>query len=162
LIDGEGSRVVRRTYAFALAALLLLLPALVAPPEGWAQKHKHKEKRFEPVVRADAGDYAGRYLGIDESYVLEIGTGADGTLKITSTEGARRAELRDIRLGGARLTATKVYDDGSTAKFEGLFAERVLNGVRAFGVVVSGLDIKLEGLTINRTFYRLFTEPRPK
>lgn len=154
----------RRSNTFELAAgLLILILVLAATAQGSPQKykqHKHKEKRFEAVVRMDARDYAGRYVGIDDSYVLEIGTEADGRLKITSHEGARRATLRDIRLDGARLTATKVYEDGSTAKFEGLFADRVLNGERRFGVVVSGLDIRLEGLTINRTFYRLFTEPR--
>jgi len=155
---------VRRSNTFELAAgLLILILVLAATAQGSPQKykqHKHKEKRFEAVVRMDARDYAGRYVGIDDSYVLEISTEADGRLKITSHEGARRATLRDIRLDGARLTATKVYEDGSTAKFEGLFADRVLNGERRFGVVVSGLDIRLEGLTINRTFYRLFTEPR--
>lgn len=154
----------RRSNTFELAAgLLILILVLAATAQGSPQKykqHKHKEKRFEAVVRMDARDYAGRYVGIDDSYVLEISTEADGRLKITSHEGARRATLRDIRLDGARLTATKVYEDGSTAKFEGLFADRVLNGERRFGVVVSGLDIRLEGLTINRTFYRLFTEPR--
>ena len=151
----------RRSNTFELAAgLLILILVLAAAAQGATQKHKHKEKRFEAVVRAEARDYAGRYVGIDDSYVLEVGTEADGRLKITSREGSRRAELRDIRLDGARLTATKVYEDGSTAKFEGLFADRVLNGERRFGVVVSGLDIKLDGMTINRTFYRLFTEPR--
>jgi len=151
----------RRSNTFELAAgLLILILVLAATASGSPQKHKHKEKRFEAVVRAEARDYAGRYVGIDDSYVLEVGTEADGRLKITSHEGARRAELRDLRLDGARLTATKVYEDGSTAKFEGLFADRVLNGERRFGVVVSGLDIRLDGLTINRTFYRLFTEPR--
>ena len=154
----------RRSNTFELAAgLLILILVLAATAQGSPQKykqHKHKEKRFEAVVRAEARDYAGRYVGIDDSYVLEVGAEADGRLKITSREGARRAELRDIRLDGARLTATKVYEDGSTAKFEGLFADRVLNGERRFGVVVSGLDIRLDGMTINRTFYRLFTEPR--
>jgi len=151
----------RRSNTFELAAgLLILILVLAATVQGSPQKHKHKEKRFEAVVRAEARDYAGRYVGIDDSYVLEVGTEADGRLKITSHEGARRAELRDLRLDGARLTATKVYEDGSTAKFEGLFADRVLNGERRFGVVVSGLDIRLDGMTINRTFYRLFTEPR--
>ena len=156
----------RRSNTFELAAgLLLLVLLLAATGQGSPQKHKHrehkhKEKRFEAVVRAEARDYAGRYVGIDDSYILEIGAEADGRLKITSREGARRAELRDIRLDGARVTATKVYEDGSTAKFEGLFADRVLNGERRFGVVVSGLDIKLDGMTIDRTFYRLFTEPR--
>ena len=154
----------RRSNTFELAAgLLILILVLAATAQGSPQKykqHKHKEKRFEAVVRAEARDYAGRYVGIDDSYVLEVAAEADGRLKITSREGARRAELRDILLDGARLTATKVYEDGSTAKFEGLFADRVLNGERRFGVVVSGLDIRLDGMTINRTFYRLFTEPR--
>ena len=151
----------RRSNTFELAAgLLILILVLAATATGSPQKHKHKEKRFEAVVRAEARDYAGRYVGFDESYVLEVGTEADGRLKITSHEGPRRAELRDIRLDGARLTATVVYEDGSTAKFEGLFADRVLNGERRFGVLVSGLDIRLDGMTLNRIFYTLFTESR--
>lgn len=148
---------------FAIALILAATVAAVVPTAANTQKKwKTKEKRFEAVVKAEPSEYAGRYVGIDDSYVLEIGVGPEGGLRITSTEGARRAELRDIRLDGARLTATKVYEDGQTAKFEGLFADRVLNGERAFGVVVSGLDIKIEGLTINRTFYRLFTGARAK
>lgn len=146
----------RKLFAVALVFASLVSAASAAPQKKW----KSKEKRFEAVVKAEARDYAGRYVGIDDTYVLEIGVGDDGQLKITSAEGARRAELRDIRLDGARLTAMKVYADGTTAKFEGLFADRILNGERAFGVVVSGLNIQLDGLTINRTFYRLFTGAR--
>lgn len=138
--------------------------ALLAAPVSAAQKNKGKlkEKRFEAVVRQEASEYAGRYVGIDESYTLEIEVGEGNQLRITSIEGSRRAELRDIKLEGALLMATKVYEDGTTARFEGLFANRILNGERTFGVVVSGLNIQIEGLTITRTFYRLFTGERRK
>lgn len=145
----------RRSILFALMFTLALAAPSWADPQ--KNKGKVKEKRFEPVVKSEARDYAGRYVGIDDSYVLEVGTHEDGTLKITSVEGARRARLTELKLDGARVTAKKVYEDGTTAEFEGLFCERILNGERAFGVLVSGLDIRLDGLTINRTFYRLFT-----
>ena len=149
------------TLALALAALAGAAQA--APQKKWKSREwKSKEKRFEPVIRADVGEYAGRYQGIDESYILEIESLAGGRLKITSIEGTRRAEVRDLRIEGAQLRGTKVYEDGERAKFEGFFADRVLNGERAFGVVVSGLDIKLDGQTFNRTFYRQFTKTQGK
>ncbi len=141
-----------------LTAALLLAGLLASAGDAAAQKKwKMKEKRFEPVVKAEARDYAGRYVGIDESYVLEVEALAGGRLKVTSVEGERRAEVRDLRLDGARLTGTKVYGDGSTARFDATFADRVLNGVRAFGVLVSGLHIELDGNTFERVFYRQFT-----
>ena len=141
-----------------LLTAALLLAALAAPPVAAStqKKWKTKEKRFEPVVRADARDYAGRYVGIDDSYVLVVEP-AEGGLKVTSLEGGRRAEVRGLRLDGARLSGTKVYEDGSTAELDATFAERVLNGERAFGVVVRGLDIRVGDVTVTRTFYRQFT-----
>lgn len=160
LLDGRQGVCLKRTFAFALALFWLAQFWVIGPVA--AQKHKwkskeKKEKRFEPVVKADPRAYAGRYVGIDETYVLEIEADAEGHLKITSSEGPRRAELKDIRLDGARLTGTLVYEDGRTAKFDAFFADRVLNGERTFGVLVSGTDIKIDGLAIDRTFYRLFT-----
>jgi hypothetical protein len=83
-------------------------------------------------------------------------------LKVTSVEGERRAEVRDLRLEGARLRGTKAYEDGSTAPFDATFCDRVLNGERAFGVLVSGLRIELDGNTFERVFYRQFTRTQSK
>ncbi|HEX8456772.1 MAG TPA: hypothetical protein VF656_05555 [Pyrinomonadaceae bacterium] len=148
-----------RTALVATAFLSLVALASSGAPVSAAQKlkSKHKEKRFEPVVKERLADYAGRYVGIEPDYYLEVAADADGTLAITIQEGARRAVLRDISIEGARLTATRVYANGATKKFEATFADRILNGARAFGVLVENLDIPYAGITFSRLFYRLET-----
>lgn len=138
-----------------LLALLMLCSASVC---GQKFKNKQKEKRFEPVVRQESGDYAGRYVGMQD-YYLEITSGADGNLSIISQEGKRRATLRDVRLDGAHLTATRVYTDGTTKEFEATFVNRILNGDSRFGIMVENLEVQFEDLTFNRIFYRLDAKP---
>lgn len=142
----------KRVVAFALCL------AALCCGQALAQKNKHKEKRFEPVARQNLRDYAGRYVGIDENYWIEIGVGDDGRLVATSHEDGRTAELADIRVEGASVTATKVYGNGKRAEFVATFADRVLNGERAFGLLVENMQIELPGLTLTRVFYRRVTE----
>jgi hypothetical protein len=145
----------------AAVAVLTLLAMLCAVPVSGGQKlkNKKKEKRFEPVVKQRIEEYAGRYVGIMPDYYLEIAAGADGKLSITSQEGTRRATLRDIRITGARLTATRVYPDGATKEFEATFANRILNGESSFGIMVENLNVEFEDMTFNRIFYRLDSMP---
>jgi hypothetical protein len=151
----------KKTLAASVAVLSLLLALLCAAPVAGGQKlkHKQKEKRFEPIVKQRVEEYAGRYVGIMPDYYLEIAAGADARLSITSYEGRRRASLRDIRLAGARLTATRVYADGTTAAFEATFANRILNGHSSFGIMVENLNVEFEDMTFNRIFYRLDSTP---
>jgi hypothetical protein len=142
---------------FAIALLVIFALQCVAPVSGVEQKFKSKlpkEKRFEPVVKEDMNDYRGRYVGL-EDYYLEIKTDVDGQLAIVSQEGKQRATLRNISLSGARLTATRVYPDGTTKDFEATFVNRILNGDSRFGIMVENVEVKFEGLTFNRIFYRL-------
>ncbi|HEX8128332.1 MAG TPA: hypothetical protein VF527_04460 [Pyrinomonadaceae bacterium] len=144
--------------AVALLAVLALLSA--APVSGGQKfKNKKKEKRFEPVVKQRIEEYAGRYMGIMPDYYLEITAGADGQLSIASQEGNRRATLSNIRIAGARLTATRVYADGATKEFEATFANRILNGESAFGILVENVEVPFDGMTFTRIFYRL--DPTP-
>jgi hypothetical protein len=136
----------------ALFALLAL--ACAAPAGAQKLKDKKKEKRFEPVVKQNVAEYAGRYAGFMPAYYLEIAATADGTLSVASQEGARRATLRDIRLAGARLTAMRVYPDGATAEFEATFVNRALNGESSFGIMVENANVELDGVTFSRVFYR--------
>lgn len=145
-----------KKLAVALLTFLSLLNAAPAFGDGEQKlKAKRKEKRFEPVVRQHIADYAGRYIGM-EDYYLEIAAGADGQLIIVSQEGAqRRATLQNIRLTGARLTAMRVYQDGTTKEFEATFVNRILNGDTRFGLMVENFEVKFEDLTLNNLFYRL-------
>jgi hypothetical protein len=136
------------------AALGLLLCASVQS-FGQKLKDKHKEKRFEPVARQNVEDYAGRYEGFDAEHFIEARVDASGRLLITSHEGARRAELTNIRVDNARLTATKIYEDGGAEKFTAVFVKRILNGDGgAFGLLVEGPVRVDESITLDRVFYR--------
>lgn len=137
--------------------LALCLAASFAPP-AQAQKRKFKEKHFDPVARQNVRDYAGRYVGIEDEYVVEVRVGEDGRLLVTSREGKREARLEDLRIDGARVTATKVYADGERAEFAATFGDRVLDGERAFGLMVEKLRVELPGLTVTQMFYRRVSE----
>ena len=142
-------------------AILLTLVAFCTAASG-AQKfkpRKQKEKRFEPVVKQDAREYAGRYVGIEPSYIIDVEADASGALKIVSTEEGRRADITDVSLAGSKLTGTKVYEDGETTRFEAEFVDRVMNGERSFGLVVEGIEVKLAGATLARVFYRRTSPP---
>lgn len=150
---------------FALALLALFALVCAAPvysgDDDGEQKFKskpRKEKRFEPVVKENISDYTGKYIGL-EDYYLEITRDVDGQLSVVSREGKRRATLQNISLTGARLTATRVYSDGTTKEFEGTFVNRILNGDSRFGIMVENLEVKFEGLTFNQIFYRLDSTP---
>lgn len=137
-----------------LLGLCLALSLAAAPAVG-QKKWKQKGKRFEPVVKDDARGYAGRYVGVEDSYWLEVRADDAGRLTATLFEEGREIILRDLRLDGARLSATKIYDNGRTAPFAGVFANRTLNGRTAFGIMVDGPVRVAENVTVERIFYLL-------
>ena len=106
------------------------------------------------AVKQNLQDYEGTYIGIEPSYVIEIRVGKDGELHVTSLEKNQKVTLENFKLEGAHMTATKIYRDGHTEKFDATFSNRILNGVSAFGILVEGLNINLEGLSLNKIFYR--------
>ena len=126
---------------------------------------KFKEVRSEPVFKQNAADYSGEYEA-DSEYPLSIRVEAGGGVEASGYEpapqGPRRFTLRGARLAGALLTATKVYDDGSTEKFEAVFINRTERnrpddpGSTEFGLGVAYDPPKVEeGYTMGRLFYRL-------
>jgi hypothetical protein len=149
----------QKTRSTTRAKLILIALCLAASlaPQGLAQK-KTKEKRFEPAARQNLRDYAGRYVGVDDRYWIEISVGDDGRLAATSHEGGRFATLTDIRLKGARLTATSVYRNGRRAEFVATFGDRVRGDERLFGLTTESIRIELPGITLTRIFYRRVSE----
>lgn len=138
-------------------------------------KHKVKERhgvrveryleiRGEPVLKSDARDYAGTYEA-DSGTAFHLRVGADGRVEADGAEpaphGARHFVLKDASISGALLTATKVYDDGTTEKFEGVFINRTERhsptdkGVTTFGLGVVYDPPKVgTGFSITRLFYQ--------
>jgi hypothetical protein len=140
----------------AITLLLALALMIGIRAETFGQKAKKvKEKRYELVVHQNLKDYEGTYIGIEPDYVVEIQVAADGRLKLTSLEDGRSVRFTNVKVDGARLTADKIYANGSSGKLDATFRNCILNGKTFFGILVDGLDIHLDGgVTLNTVFYR--------
>jgi hypothetical protein len=145
-----------------LALTILVLSATCSTTELFGQKAKTKikEKRFEAVVKQNLRDYEGTYIGIEPTYVIEVRVGADGKLNISSLEDNQKVTLKNLKLEGAHMTATKIYADDHRGRFDATFSNRILNGVSAFGILVEGLNLNLAGASLDRVFYQRSGPPR--
>jgi hypothetical protein len=149
-------------------------------------KYKKKEKanvsievyvniKNEAAVR-DPFEYGGNYEGEEGQYRLTLNVergGAASGSGYDTINGERRASfnLRDARIDGALLTATKVYENGETQRFEAVFVNRtVANGKNenaidtrdtrfGLGFIQTGNWADKEGRTMNWTS-RVFLERR--
>ena len=142
----------KRTVIIVLA---LAFVTGILSAESFGQKTKKvKDKRFELVVHQNLKDYAGTYVGVEPDYLIKIQVAADGHLKLTSLEDGRSVNLTNVKVDGARLTADKIYANGSRGKLNATFRNRILNGTSAFGILVEGLDVHLDGgVMLDRVFY---------
>jgi hypothetical protein len=132
------------------------------------RKEKYKKVSSEPVIKQNIRDYSGVYEVSDLGYLINIQVGSDGNVKAIGSEPAnggtrqaRRFRLEGANIAGAMLTATKVYEDGATERFEGVFINRTEfnsptdNGVSAFGLGVVGNPVEFAGVTLDKLFYQL-------
>jgi len=132
------------------------------------RSEKYKKVRSEPVIKQNIRDYSGVYEESDLGYLINIQVGSDGKVEARGSEPAnggtrqsRSFRLAGAKITGAMLTATKVYDNGPTEKFEGVFINRTEfnsptdNGVSAFGLGVVGNPVEFAGVTLDKLFYQL-------
>jgi len=104
-------------------------------------KYKKKEKRDftiefyidiknTPVTRVSVAEFTGSYVCESGEYKLDLKVAPDGTATGSGTETNMRDEkrmtftLRDGRVDGSLLRATKVYENGSAEPLEAVFVER--------------------------------------
>ena len=104
-------------------------------------KYKKKEKknisieiyidiRSEAVVKNNPAEYSGLY--VSDGYRLDLRVDSGGSAAgsgydlIGGNSGKRNFSLRDARVEGALLTATKVYEGGATEPFEAVFNNRTV------------------------------------
>ncbi len=127
---------------------------------------KFKEVKSEPAVRGEAAAYAGEYE-TDTGCGLTIRVAAGGAVEAAGCEPGpdenRRFTLRGARIEGALLTGTKVFADGTTERFEGVFINRTdRNSPSDAGTTAFGLGVVYEtakvapggSLVLDRLFYR--------
>jgi hypothetical protein len=123
---------------------------------------KYKDVRSEPLIRQNIADYSGVYEMSDLGYVINVQVGRDGKVQANGYEKTRTFTLENARIEGALLTASKVYQNGATEKFEGVFLSRTdRNSPTDPGVTILGLGviprtpIETHGLTYDKLFYHL-------
>jgi hypothetical protein len=128
---------------------------------------KFKEIRSEPVIKSDARDYSGSYEAPDLGSSLEIRVDANGNVVGTGSERLdadasvwRQVTLRNAKIEGALLTGTKVYENGATEPFEGVFIKKTSfdsptdKGVTTFGLGVIRSPVSVAGVTVDKVFYQ--------
>jgi hypothetical protein len=132
------------------------------------RKEKYLDVRSVPAVKQNPADYSGAYEVSDLRFSLELRVDATGRVEGSGYEPlnddaavSRTFTLKDGRMTGALLRATKVYGNGSSEPFEGVFINRTViesptdKGVTAFGLGVVSKQFQMGGLNLDRLFYQL-------
>ena len=132
------------------------------------KKEKYLKVESNPVVKANPEDYSGTYEIPDLGFAMHLRVDHTGKVDgngyepLTPDPAVRRAfTLKNGKIEGALLTATKVYADGHTEKLEGVFINRTSfesptdKGFSRFGLGTLGRPIEVSGLTLDKFFYEL-------
>jgi len=153
-----------QTRAQQLAAAFTKQKHVVAEKRG-VRKEKYKDVRSEPIVKQDITEYSGVYQVVDLGDVIDLRIGSDGRIQADghdSDQPSRTFVLKNAKITGAVLTAIKVYRDGETEPFEGVFMTRTERdsptdpGITTFGLgVVLARPREFAGNTYERLFYQL-------
>jgi hypothetical protein len=125
-------------------------------------REKYKDVHCEALVRQSLKDYSGVYEVHDLGYVIEVRVANDGVVTGAGyVNGAPSFDLHNAKIEDGLLTATKVYQNGTREKFEGVFLTRTDKesptdpGVTTVGLGVHlSLPVEINGSTYERMFYQ--------
>jgi hypothetical protein len=128
-------------------------------------KSKYVKVVTQPAALGNPADYSGKYEVADLNFALDLRVNRDGSFTGTGHdplgEGVGRTfTLRNGKIQGALLTATKVYADGRTEPLEGAFMNRTRyesptdKGVTVFGFGTIGRPVSFGGYTTDKFFYQ--------
>jgi hypothetical protein len=151
----------------AVSSYALTVDEMLARFNKVKQKSKHRHgvvmKRYLEVRSELAPGRSGIYEASDFARTLTIEVHAGGTVTGRGVEDRRAFELRDGRVDGSHLTATKRFADGTMEPLEGIFinrrtlegttAEEITSDHTTFGLGVTSVEFKFGGATIDRLFY---------
>jgi hypothetical protein len=151
----------------AVSAYGLTVDEMLARFNKVKQKSKHRHgavmERYVNVHSELAPSRSGRYEATDFGRTLTLDVRADGTVAGRGAEDGRVFELRDGRVEGSHLTATKRFADGAAEPLEGIFinqrriegrtAQDIISDHTTSGLGVTSVDFTFGGTTIDRLFY---------
>ncbi|MFN2572149.1 MAG: hypothetical protein ABR537_11165 [Gemmatimonadales bacterium] len=119
-------------------------------------------------VRKNAADYSGAYEEPGLGFYLQLRVDGAGSVEGSGREplnedasASRTFTLRNGRIAGALITATKVYGDNSTASLEGVSIDKTTfesptdKGFTTFGLGVVGTGLHVNGLDVDKLFLQL-------
>lgn len=159
--NGYSQQLSSQTKAQEIAAAFTKNKHVVKEKYG-VRMEKYKDVRSEPALKSNVRDYAGMYEVPGLGFVIDVKIGNDGTIQAIGSERSRTFTLQKAKIEGALLTASKVYQDGATETFEGVFLNRTDRnsptdpGVRIFGLgVIPAAPFEANGLTYDKLFYQL-------
>jgi hypothetical protein len=106
---------------------------------------------------------SGSYEAADFGRTLSLEVHADRTVTGRGAEDGRRFELREGRVDGSHLTATKRFAEGATEALQGVFINRrriegrtsgeITSDHTTFGLGVTSAPFTFGGTTVDRLFY---------
>lgn len=169
-----------RKLLLALALLLAISSSALTVDEMLSrfdkvkQKSKHKHgvtvELYVNVHSELAPSRSGNYEA-DFGRSLTLDVRSDGTVTGSGDDDGRKFELRNGRVDGSHLTATKLFAGGSTEPLEGIFINRrtlagktpqsITSDTTSFGLGVTSVDFTVDGNTFDRLFYEATGSPRP-
>ena len=133
------------------------------------RKEKYLRVQSVPAVRQSPAEYSGAYEDLSGmGFSLRLRVDVSGRVEGTGYEPlnddpavSKTFTLKDGRITGALITATKVYGNGSTEPLEGVFINKTVfesptdKGVTAFGLGVVGKQFRVGGVNVDKLFYQL-------
>jgi len=162
-----------RKLLLALSLLMTVSSYALTVDEMLARfnKVKQKSKQRHGVVMESyvnvhselAPSRSGSYEATGFGRTLTLEVHADRTVAGRGAEDGRTFELREGRIDGSHLSATKRFADGTTEPLEGIFinqrrlegrtAQEITSDHTAFGLGVTSVNFTFGGSTFDKLFY---------
>jgi hypothetical protein len=122
-----------------LAILLALAMAFPLAASKDKDKHKVKDKHYDAVPVGTLAQAAGRYVGVDPEFVVELTATGGGTVR----NHGRIAALRNVVIDRGELRATA---DGEP--FRATFLNLQMDGKTTFGLMVHDANVRQDERTV--------------
>jgi hypothetical protein len=151
----------------AVSSYALTVDEMLARFNKVKQKSKHRRgvatEMYVRVRSELAPSRSGTYEATEFGRTLTLEVHADQSVTGRGADEGRTFVLRDGRVDGSHLTATKVLANGKTEPLEGIFinqrrlegrtAQEITSDQTTFGLGVTSVNFTIGGSTFDRLFY---------